>query len=159
MRRCVAASPCGGISQVDADKLIDARDALRRECRSLRRQNDVLEQDPERIREMLAAIDSRLDACAAATVFPSHPTAEQQEVMREIRSHAAILALQCMAIMQGCACAVLPSALVRVHVGALRPREAGRKIPDADAVVPAICRLYFRSRLGPRLPTVGTAVL
>jgi hypothetical protein len=35
--------------QVDADKLFDARDALRRECRSLRRQNDALEQDPERV--------------------------------------------------------------------------------------------------------------
>ena len=130
---------------MDADKLVDARDALRRECRSLRRQNDVLEQDPERVRELLAAIDSRLHACAAATDFPSHPTTEQQEVLREIRSRAAVLALQCMAIMQRCACAVLLSALLRVHVAGLRPREAGRKDPAADAVVPAICRPYFRS--------------
>jgi hypothetical protein len=52
-----------------------------------------------------------------------------------------------MAIMQRCACAVLPSALLRVHVGALRPRLSGSQDSAVDAVVPAICRVYNKSPL------------
>ena len=144
---------------MDADALIDEGAELRRQCRSLQHQINELKQDPQRVREMLVAMDSRLDACATAEIFPSHPTPLQQELMRAVRSRAALLALRCMAIMQRCSSAVLPSALVRVHVGALRPREAGGKDPAADAVVPAICRLFFRSRLGPWLPTVGAVLL
>ena len=93
MRRCVATSPSGGMSQVDADTLVDARDALRRECRTLRCENDALEQDPARVREMLAAMDSHLEGCISATVFPSNPTPAQPAVLRAIRRQAAVLAL------------------------------------------------------------------
>jgi hypothetical protein len=140
---------------MDYDKLVDEVDVLRRDCRSLRSQNDVLQKDPERVREMLAAMDARLASCSAGTVFAADPTPMQQEALREIRSRAAVMALQCMGIMQLCASAVLPSALLRVRVAALRPREAGGKDADADAVVPAIFRVYAKS-----LPLrIGTVLL
>ena len=80
-------------------------------------------------------------------VFAASRSDAQHEVLRAIRSRAAVMALHCMAIMQLCACAVLPSTLLRAHVAALRPREAGKKDPAADAVAPSICRVYIGSIL------------
>ncbi len=131
--------------QVDSDKLVEERNTLRRECRLLRRENDELEQDPKRVHEVLAAMGTRLESCAAAVAFAARPAQAQQEVMREIRSGAAVLALQCMAIMQLCACAVHPFSLLRVHVAGLRPREAGTKNMATNAMVPAIGRMYAKS--------------
>ncbi len=131
--------------QAESDTLIDERDALRAECRDLRRQNHALENDLERVGGMLVSMDAGLESCIAAAVLAAHPTPAQSEVLRAIRSHAAVLAVECMALMQLCACAVLPSSLLRVHVAALRPREAGSGAAAVDAVAPAICRIYNRS--------------
>jgi hypothetical protein len=90
-------------------------------------------------------MDERLEACVAAAVFAAGPVRAQEEVLRAIRSRAALVTLQRIGLMLRCACAVPPSALLRVHVAALRPREAGRKDAAVDAVVPAICRVYLRS--------------
>jgi hypothetical protein len=136
---------------VDSDELIDQMDEWQRERRSLCDQNDALEQDPQRLHKMLQAIDAGLEVCVTDAVFAAGRSEAQQEVLRAIRSRAAVMALHCMAIMQLCACAVLPSTLLRAHVAALRPREAGKKDPAADAVVPSICRVYIGSlplRLG-----------
>ena len=78
---------------------------------------------PDRVHEMLEAMDARLEACVASVLFTASPTPAQQEVLREIRSRAAVVTLECIGIMMRCACAVLLSALLRVHVAALRPRE------------------------------------
>jgi hypothetical protein len=127
---------------VDSDVLIDERDSLRRECRSLRGENDALKKDPDRVREMLLSLDEGLEACVADAIFAAHRTEAQQEVLRAIRRRAAALALHCMSIMERCSCAVQQSALLRVHVGALRPREAGGRDSAVDAVVPSISRVY-----------------
>jgi hypothetical protein len=110
--------------------------------------------EAENVREVLATMDARLASCIAAAVFPADPTPAQKEVLRAIRSRAAVMTLQCIGLMLRCACAVLPSALLRVHLGALRPREVGSRDPATDAVLPAICRVLGRRKsliLGPIL--------
>ena len=72
---------------------------------------------------------------------------EELGEMRQIRSHAAILAMHGIAIMIMYFGALRQSMLRRVHVATRRPREAGGLDAAADAVVPTIARLYFRSRL------------
>jgi hypothetical protein len=101
---------------------------------------------------MLVAVDARLQACVANAVFAANPTPAEQEMLRVIRSRAAVVTVVCIGLMLRCACAVLPSALLRVHVAGLRPREAGSRDSAMDAVVPAICRVYAKSpllRFGP----------
>ena len=101
---------------------------------------------------MIEVMDARLASCTAVAVFAANPTPAQQEVLREIRSRAAVVTLECIGLMLRCACAVLPSALLRVHVAGLRPREAGSKDSAVDAAVPTIGRVYNTSpllRFGP----------
>jgi hypothetical protein len=95
--------------------------------------------------ELLAAMDARLESCVTEVVIAGHPTPAEREVLRAIRSRAAVVTLQCIGLMLRCACAVLPSTLMRVHVGALRPRELGDDNSAVDAVVPVICRMYAKS--------------
>jgi hypothetical protein len=173
------------LSRADLEGLIDETQALRRERGKLQERNQALKQpleqwwsgldasgesgaadgaqaqDPpaglERTRDMLQDMDERLDACVAAAVFAADPARAQEEVLRAIRSRAALVTLQCIGLMLRCACAVLPSMLMRVHVAALRPREAGSKDAAVDAVAPAICRVYAKSlplRIGLVVPWV-----
>ena len=67
--------------------------------------------------------------------------------MRQIRSHAATLAMHGIAIMIMYFGALRQSMLRRVHVATWRPREAGGLDAAADSLVPMIARFYFRSRL------------
>jgi hypothetical protein len=163
------------LSRADLERLVDETCGLRHERGKLLERNHELKHAPEHgwgaagasggsdgpdpsgaapvhlpvenIREMLAAMDAHLESCVAAAVFAVDPTSTQHEVLHAIRSRAAVLALHCIELMLRCACAVLPSALLRVHVAALRPREAGNRDPATDAMVPAICRMCARSRL------------
>jgi hypothetical protein len=103
---------------------------------------------------MLVSLDEGLEACVADAIFDAHPTQAQQEALRAIRRRAAVLALHCMSIMERCSCAVQRSALLRVHVGALRPREAGGRDSALDALVPSISRVFAKSlslRIGLRV--------
>ena len=59
--------------------------------------------------ELLAAMDARLESCVAEVVIAGHPTPAEREVLRAIRSRAAVVTLQCIGLMLRCACAVLPS--------------------------------------------------
>ena len=66
--------------------------------------------------------------------------------MRVIRRHAALLAMQGIAVMTMYFGALKPSMLKRVHAAGWWPREAGSADGATDAVVPAISRVFFRSR-------------
>jgi hypothetical protein len=161
------------LSRAGLERLIDETQALRWERDKLQERNHALKhptergrrgfnasgesgapdgapgQDPpaelERTGDMLRDMDGRLEACVAAAVFAADPNLAQEEVLRAIRSRAALVTLHCIGLMLRCACAVLPSMLMRVHVAALRPREVGGSDSAVDAVAPAICREYAKS--------------
>jgi hypothetical protein len=72
---------------------------------------------------------------------------EELGEMRQIRNHAAHLAMEGIAIMIMYFGALRQSMLRRVHVATWRPRGVGGLDAAADAMVPTIARAYFRSRL------------
>ncbi len=76
---------------------------------------------------------------------------EELDEMRQIRSCAAALAVQGIAIMIMYFGALRQSMLRRVHVATYFPRQAGGLDAAADAVLPTIARVFFRSRLLQRL--------
>jgi hypothetical protein len=99
---------------------------------------------------VLRSSDTAVRACLAElgpAVDFEQASDEELGEMRQIRSHAAILAMEGIAIMIMYFGALRQSMLRRVHVATRRPREAGGLDAAADAVMPTIARLYFRSRL------------
>jgi hypothetical protein len=103
-----------------------------------------------RLSAVLMSSDTAVRACLAElgpAVDFEQASDEELGEMRQIRSHAAILAMEGIAIMIMYFGALRQSMLRRVHVATWRPREAGGLDAAADAVVPTIARFYFRSRL------------
>jgi hypothetical protein len=99
---------------------------------------------------VLMSSDLGVQACLAEldpAVDFEQASDEELGEMRRIRSHAAILAMHGIAIMIIYFGALRQSMLRRVHVATWRPREAGGLDAAADAVMPMIARVYFRSRL------------
>ena len=68
-------------------------------------------------------------------------------LLREIRSHATLVALHGMAMVLRSSHAVDASQLFFTHVASLRPLKVGAHKKDThnDALVPAICRAFTRS--------------
>ena len=98
---------------------------------------------------VLKSSDTAVRACLAELgplVDFEQASDEELGEMRQIRSHAAILARECIAIMVMYFGALRESMLRRVHVATWRPREVGGLDAAADALVPTIARLYFRGR-------------
>ena len=103
-----------------------------------------------RLSAVLQSSDTAVRACLAElgpVVDFEQASDEELGEMRQIRSHAAILAMEGIAIMIMYFGALRQSMLRRVHVATWRPREAGGLDAAADAVMPTIARVYFRSRL------------
>jgi hypothetical protein len=88
-----------------------------------------------------ARLQSSLAECGSMVDFEQASEEELCE-MREMRTRAAIVAMQCMAIMQRYFGALKPSMMRRVLAAAWRPREAGAADASANALVPAIARLF-----------------
>jgi hypothetical protein len=98
---------------------------------------------------VLKSSDTAVRACLAELgplVDFEQASDEELGEMRQIRSHAAILAMEGIAIMVMYFGALRESMLRRVHVATWRPREVGGLDAAADALVPTIARLYFRGR-------------
>jgi hypothetical protein len=91
-----------------------------------------------------AAVQACLPDSDSAVDFEQASEEELRE-MREIRGHAALLAMLGMTLMEAYYNALPQSMIRRVHAAAWRPRKAGGADPSADAMVPAISRLLFRS--------------
>jgi hypothetical protein len=104
----------------------------------------------KKLSAILQSSDAAVRACLAElgpAVDFEQASDEELGEMRQIRSHAAILAMEGIAIMIMYFGALRQSMLRRVHAATWRPREAGSLDAAADAVAPTIARLYLRSRL------------
>ena len=102
-----------------------------------------------RLSAVLQSSDTAVRACLAElgpAVDFEQASDEELDEMRKIRSHAAILAMEGIAIMIMYFGALRQSMLRRVHVATWRPRGAGGLDAAADALLPPIARVYFRSR-------------
>ena len=103
-----------------------------------------------RLSAILRSSDTAVRACLAElgpAVDFEQASDEELGEMRQIRNHAALLAMEGIAIMIMYFGALRQSMLRRVHVATWRPRGVGGLDAAADAMVPTIARAYFRSRL------------
>jgi hypothetical protein len=104
----------------------------------------------KRLVKQLATNEAALQACLAdfgPAVDVEQASEEELREMREIRGRAAAMSIRGMTLMKTYYSALEPSMLTRIHAAAWRPRQAGKKNASADAFVPRIAQLYFRSRL------------
>ena len=158
--------------QAQSDQLIKERDAALRQIDSLQKTHVRTNQSgatagasassenedptsrgspPSRLkclRDVLAVSEAAVQAClpdSDSAVDFEQASEEELREMREIRGHAALLAMLGMTLMEAYYNALPQSMIRRVHAAAWRPRKAGGADPSADAMVPAISRLLFRS--------------
>ena len=104
----------------------------------------------QRLSDALTTSEAVLQACLAGSgsaVDFERASEEELSEMREMRAHAAIVAMLGMALMQKYFGALQPSMLLRVHAAAWRPREAGGVDVSADSLVPPISRVYLQRPL------------